>query len=73
MTRNEIIRMAREAGSIDHDDVIETIYAAFSDAIRKQAESEEQDELVAAYSRYEAARYKLAKEVERVLGKRVEK
>jgi hypothetical protein len=32
MTRDDIIRMAREAGSIDSEDVIETVYAAFSAA-----------------------------------------
>jgi hypothetical protein len=35
MTREDIIRMAREAGSIDSEDVIETVYAAFSAAERK--------------------------------------
>jgi hypothetical protein len=34
MTRDDIIRMAREAGSIDSEDVIETVYAAFSAAER---------------------------------------
>ena len=35
MTRDEIIRMAREAGSIDSEDVIETMYAAFTAAERE--------------------------------------
>jgi hypothetical protein len=35
MNRDEIIRMAREAGSIDSEDVIETVYAAFSAAERE--------------------------------------
>jgi len=35
MTREDIIRMAREAGSIDSEDVIETVYAAFSAAERE--------------------------------------
>jgi hypothetical protein len=35
MTRHDIIRMAREAGSIDSEDVIETVYAAFSAAERE--------------------------------------
>ena len=30
MTQDEIIRMARDAGSIDSEDTILTIYAAFS-------------------------------------------
>jgi hypothetical protein len=34
MTKGDIIRMAREAGSIDSEDVIETVYAAFSAAER---------------------------------------
>ena len=35
MNRDEIIRMAREAGSIDSEDVIETVYAAFAAAERE--------------------------------------
>lgn len=35
MTREEIICMARDAGSIDSEDVIETIYRAFSSAERE--------------------------------------
>ena len=35
MTSDEIIRMAREAGSIDSEDVIETVYAAFAAAERE--------------------------------------
>ncbi len=35
MSRDEIIRMAREAGSIDSEDVIETVYAAFAAAERE--------------------------------------
>jgi hypothetical protein len=35
MTQGDIIRMAREAGSIDSEDVIETVYAAFSAAERE--------------------------------------
>lgn len=35
MTRNDIIAMAREAGSIDSEDVIETVYAAFAAAERE--------------------------------------
>ena len=35
MTRDEIIRLAREAGSIDSEDVIETVYAAFAAAERE--------------------------------------
>jgi len=35
MTRDDIIRMAREAGSIDSEDVIETVYAAFAAAERE--------------------------------------
>ena len=30
MTRDDIIRMAREAGSIDSEEVIETVWNAFS-------------------------------------------
>jgi hypothetical protein len=37
MTRDEIIRMARDAGSIDSEDVIETVYSAFFSATRKAA------------------------------------
>jgi len=35
MTRDDIIRMAREAGSIDSEDVIETVFAAFAAAERE--------------------------------------
>lgn len=35
MNRDEVIRMAREAGSIDSEDVIETVYAAFAAAERE--------------------------------------
>ena len=35
MTKDDIIRMAREAGSIDSEDVIETVYAAFAAAERE--------------------------------------
>ena len=35
MNRDDIIRMAREAGSIDSEDVIETVYAAFAAAERE--------------------------------------
>ena len=35
MNREDIIRMAREAGSIDSEDVIETVYAAFAAAERE--------------------------------------
>jgi hypothetical protein len=35
MTRDDIIRMAREAGSIDSENVIETVYAAFAAAERE--------------------------------------
>ena len=35
MIREDIIRMAREAGSIDSEDVIETVHAAFSAAERE--------------------------------------
>ena len=40
MNRDDIIRMAREAGSIDSEDVIETVWAAFAAAEREQAEPE---------------------------------
>ena len=40
MTQDEIIRMAREAGSIDSEDVIETVYAAFAEAERKKMTEE---------------------------------
>ncbi len=33
--KDDIIRMAREAGSIDSEDVIETVYAAFAAAERE--------------------------------------
>ena len=36
MTRKDIISMAREAGSIDSEDVIETVYAAFAAAERER-------------------------------------
>ena len=36
MNRDDIIRMAREAGSIDSEDVIETVYAAFTAAEREE-------------------------------------
>jgi hypothetical protein len=35
MTKDDIIRMAREAGSIDSEDVIETVYVAFAAAERE--------------------------------------
>ena len=35
MTRDDIIRMARKAGSIDSEEVIETVYAAFAAAERE--------------------------------------
>lgn len=35
MTRDDIIRMAREAGSIDSDDVIKTVWSAFTAAERE--------------------------------------
>lgn len=35
MSKDEIIRMARDAGSIDSEDVIETMYAAFAAAERE--------------------------------------
>ena len=35
MTRDDIIRMAREAGSIDSEEVIETVWNAFSAAERE--------------------------------------
>ncbi len=35
MTRDEIIKMARDAGSIDSEDVIEAVWAAFSAAERE--------------------------------------
>ncbi len=34
MTKNDIIRMARDAGAIDSDEVIETVYATFAAADR---------------------------------------
>jgi hypothetical protein len=40
MTKEEIIRMAREAGSIDSEDVIETVYAAFSAAAVRETSAE---------------------------------
>jgi hypothetical protein len=44
MNREQIIQMAREAGSIDSDDVIETVFAAFS-AAEREACAKECDEL----------------------------
>lgn len=35
MTHEDIIRIAREAGSIDSEEVIETVYAAFAAAERE--------------------------------------
>ena len=35
MNRDDIIRMARDAGSIDSEDVIETMYRAFTAAERE--------------------------------------
>lgn len=35
MTQDDILRMAREAGSIDSEDVIETVWAAFTAAERE--------------------------------------
>jgi hypothetical protein len=35
MTRDDIIRMAREAGSIDSEEVVETVYRAFAAAERE--------------------------------------
>ena len=35
MNRDDVIRMAREAGSIDSDDVIETVFAAFAAHVRE--------------------------------------
>ena len=35
MTRDDILRMAREAGSIDSEEVIETVWEAFSAAERE--------------------------------------
>ena len=35
MTRDDIIAMAREAGSIDSEEVIETVWSAFSAAERE--------------------------------------
>jgi hypothetical protein len=40
MSRDDIIRMAREAGSIDSEDVIETVYAAFSAAAVRETSAE---------------------------------
>ena len=37
MTREDIIRMAREAGSIDSEDVIETVFNAFVAAAERNA------------------------------------
>jgi uncharacterized protein YwlG (UPF0340 family) len=36
MTREEIIKLAREVGSIDSEEVIETVYAAISAAERNR-------------------------------------
>ena len=35
MNRDDVIRMAREAGSIDSEDVIETVFAAFTASERE--------------------------------------
>ncbi len=35
MTRDEIIKLAREAGSIDSEEVIETMYCAFAASERE--------------------------------------
>jgi hypothetical protein len=35
MTKDDIIRMAREAGSIDSEEVVETVYRAFAAAERE--------------------------------------
>lgn len=40
MNREDIIRMAREAGSIDSEDVIETVYAAIAATEREACASE---------------------------------
>jgi hypothetical protein len=40
MTKEELIRMAREAGSIDSEDVIETVYAAFSASAVRETSAE---------------------------------
>lgn len=36
MTRDDIIHMARDVGSIDSEDVIETVYTAFASAERQR-------------------------------------
>ncbi len=35
MTKDDILRMARDAGSIDSNEVSETMYNAFTDSVRK--------------------------------------
>lgn len=52
MNRNEIIRTAREAGSIDSEEVIETVFAAFAAAERETANNayRERNQLVALLS-----------------------
>jgi hypothetical protein len=35
MTKDDILRMARDTGSIDSNEVIETMYNAFTDSVRK--------------------------------------
>ena len=40
MSKDDIIRMARGAGSIDSDDVIQTVYAAFAAAEREACAQE---------------------------------
>jgi hypothetical protein len=35
MTKDDILRMARDAGSIDSNEVIKTMYNAFTDSVRK--------------------------------------
>ena len=46
MNKEDIIRMAREAGSIDSEDVIETVYEAFT-AAEREACAKVCDELAA--------------------------
>lgn len=36
MNKEDIIRMAREAGSIDSEEVIETVYSAFAEYEREE-------------------------------------
>lgn len=50
MTRDDIIRMAREAGSIDSEEVIETVFAAFTAAAREMRP--QRDELLEALRRF---------------------